>query len=102
MFCLITFEPIKIWTCSAPQNDRLNLSFVKDIHVGAKTMARNGRITAIYQLQILSISLYKFHCDFCIDDFVQNEDLALKLNNVDGSKDWISRILCYSAENLKV
>ena len=45
---------------------------------------------------------YMFHSDFCIDDFVQNEDLALKLNNVDGSKDWISRILCYSAENLKV
>ena len=32
-FCVITFEPIKIKTCSAPQNDRLNLSFVKYIHV---------------------------------------------------------------------
>ena len=32
-FCVITFETIKIPTCSAPQNDRLNLSFVKDIHV---------------------------------------------------------------------
>ena len=32
-FCVITFEPIKIQTHSAPQNDRLNFSFVKDIHV---------------------------------------------------------------------
>ena len=32
-FCVITFEQIKIQTHSAPQNDRLNFSFVKDIHV---------------------------------------------------------------------
>ena len=35
-FCIITFEPIKIQTCSAPQNDRQNLSFVKDINVDWK------------------------------------------------------------------
>ena len=29
-FCVITFEPIMIQTCSAPQNDRLNFSFVKE------------------------------------------------------------------------
>ena len=23
-FCVITFEPVKIWTCSARQNDGLN------------------------------------------------------------------------------
>ena len=34
-FCVITLEPIKIQTHSAPQNDRLNFSFVKDIHVDA-------------------------------------------------------------------
>ena len=32
-FCVITFDQIKIQTHSAPQNDRLNFSFVKDIHV---------------------------------------------------------------------
>ena len=32
-FCVRTFEPIKVKTCSAPQNDRLNFSFVKDICV---------------------------------------------------------------------
>ena len=32
-FCVITFEQIKIQTHSALQNDRLNFSFVKDIHV---------------------------------------------------------------------
>ena len=46
-FCVITFEPIKIQTCSTPQNDRLNLSFMKDIHVVGKKMARNGRKKAI-------------------------------------------------------
>ena len=30
-FCVITFEPIEVQTCSAPQNDRQNLVFVKDI-----------------------------------------------------------------------
>jgi hypothetical protein len=40
-FCVITFEPIEVQTCSAPQNDCLNLVFVKDIKVVAKKMARN-------------------------------------------------------------
>ena len=46
-FCVIPFEPIKFLTCSAPQNDRLNFSFVKDIHVVGEKMARNGRKTDI-------------------------------------------------------
>jgi hypothetical protein len=32
-FYLVTFEPMKIPTLSAPQNDRLNLIFVKDIKI---------------------------------------------------------------------
>ena len=40
-YYVVAFDPIKIYTHSAPQNDRLNLSFVKDIYVVAKTMARN-------------------------------------------------------------
>ena len=42
-FCVITFDPIKIQTHSAPQNDRLNFSFVKDFFVLSWKMARNGR-----------------------------------------------------------
>ena len=38
-FCAITFEPIKIQTCSAPQNDYRKLS--------GKKMARNGQKMAI-------------------------------------------------------
>ena len=38
-FCVITFDPIKIQTHSAPQNDRLNFSFVKDIHVDGGNLA---------------------------------------------------------------
>ena len=38
-FCFITFELIKIQTHSAPQNDRLNFSFLKDIHVDGGNLA---------------------------------------------------------------
>ena len=47
-FCVITFEPIEVQTCSAPQNDRLNLVFVKSIHVDGGELARNGQKTAIW------------------------------------------------------
>ena len=36
-FCVITFDPIKIQTHTAPQNDCLDFSFMKDTHeVGKK------------------------------------------------------------------
>ena len=38
---VITFEPIEIQTCSAHQNDQLNLNFVKNIYVDNKKLARN-------------------------------------------------------------
>ena len=38
MFSVISFEPIEIHTGLAPQNDHLNLSFVKDVYVVAKQM----------------------------------------------------------------
>jgi hypothetical protein len=38
-FCVITFEPIKIQTHSAPQNDCLNFSFVKNSHVDGGNLA---------------------------------------------------------------
>ena len=40
-FYIITFEPIEVQTRSAPQNDRLNLSFMKNVDGGK--LARNGR-----------------------------------------------------------
>ena len=56
-FCVITFQPIKIWTCFVPQNDRLNLNFVKDPYVVGKKMTRSGLKTPIYHLQILGNTL---------------------------------------------
>ena len=38
-FCVITFDPIKIETHSAPLNDRLNFSFMKDIYVDGRNLA---------------------------------------------------------------
>ena len=49
-FQVIKFVPIKIQTWSAPQNDRLNLSFVKYEYKVGKKMTRNGHKMAIYQL----------------------------------------------------
>ena len=46
---VINLEPIEVQTHSAAQNDRLNLSFVKDIHVVAKKITRNGRKMAIFE-----------------------------------------------------
>ena len=56
-FYVITVVPIMIQTCLAPQNDRLNLSIMKDFHMVGKNMARNGCKMAIYQMQILMINL---------------------------------------------
>jgi hypothetical protein len=39
-FNVITFVPIKIQTQWAPQIDHLNLTFVKDIHVDGKKLAK--------------------------------------------------------------
>ena len=50
VFYVITFEPIEVQTRSAPQNDCLNLSFVKDTYVDGRKLARNGRKMTIYIL----------------------------------------------------
>ena len=52
-FCIsvTTFEPIKIQTRSAPQNDRLNFSFVKVMYVVGKKNEQKWS-------QILGITLY--------------------------------------------
>ena len=55
--CALTFDPVEIQNCSASQNDRLNLSFLKDIYVVGEKMARNCRKMAICQSQILVNSL---------------------------------------------
>ena len=45
----ISDKPIKIQTLSAPQNDQMNLLFMKYIYVGAPKMARNGLKIVIYE-----------------------------------------------------
>ena len=49
-FCVIAFEPIELQTCSVPQNDRLDLSFVKDEHTDGEKRAQYGSKMTIYQL----------------------------------------------------
>ena len=46
---VISFEPIKIENLSAPENDRLNLSFMEDILAVEKQINKKGRKMAIYQ-----------------------------------------------------
>ena len=63
-FCAITFEPIKIQTRSAPQNDRLNFSFVKDAHVDGGNLASNSCKTAICQSTSFRETLYFYFWSF--------------------------------------
>ena len=53
-FCVITFEPIISKTCQAPQNDRQNLSFVKDEYAYGKKVARKGHTEMIYKGTFIS------------------------------------------------
>ena len=46
---VIDFDPIKIQTCLAPQNDRQHLSFVKDNYVDAKQMTTKGQKMAFFK-----------------------------------------------------
>ena len=58
-FYAIAIEPIKVQTCLASQNDRLNLSFVKDTNGNAEQMAWKGGKIVIYESQSLGLTLYK-------------------------------------------
>ena len=42
MIYTVAFDPIKILTYFALQNDRQNLSFVKDVNVCGQKMTKNG------------------------------------------------------------
>ena len=42
VFYLVAFDPIKLYTRLAPQNDHQHLSFVKDIYAVGEKMTRNG------------------------------------------------------------
>ena len=42
VFYVIVFDQIRISICQAHQNDNQNLSFMRNINVVAKKMARNG------------------------------------------------------------
>ena len=48
-YFVVAFDPIKICTNYAPQNDCWNLSFVKDIYIVAKKMTTNGPKRAIFE-----------------------------------------------------
>ena len=57
-FYVVTFVPMSMQTFSAPQNDRLNLIFVKIINfsnhvlIGSKTMTLNANLLYLAQSQI--------------------------------------------------
>ena len=59
VFFVITFVPIKIQTCSAPQNDRRNLSFVKDEHRYGEKKARKVVLRSFIKGHSFRNSLYK-------------------------------------------
>ena len=46
---VVAFDPTDILTYQAPQNDHLDLSFVKDFYVVGKKMTKNGQVMVIYK-----------------------------------------------------
>ena len=60
IFYAIAIEPIKVQTCSASQNDRLNLSFVKDTYGNAEKMARKfGLIEENIELSRIRLAIHE-------------------------------------------
>ena len=58
---VIAFDPIEIQTQQAPQNDRRNLSFVKDTNVVGNRMTRKGP-----KMTIWKGCLFNFRMDFSL------------------------------------
>ena len=58
MIYVIGFDPIKIQTSLAPQNDCQNLSFVKDEHAYGEKMARKGCTRSFIKGHSFPIGLY--------------------------------------------
>ena len=65
MICVIVFDPIKIYTDWAHQNDGQNLSFVKYIYVVAKKMTTNGQEMAIFETFIFDFFSSKIEKQPC-------------------------------------
>ena len=64
-YFVVAFDPIKIHTHYAPQNDRWNLSFVKDIYVVAKKMTTNGQKMANFETFIFDFFSSKIEKQTC-------------------------------------
>ena len=107
-FCVITFEPIMIQTCSAPQNDRLIFSFVKDIKVGVEKMtpswSKNGLLSAasfVFRNQRSEFAtLYLLLCGN-IQCKRSSDSQPLFLENLAASSENIRYVLIYNLFLLK-
>ena len=67
----IAFDQIEIQTNQAPQNDHLNLSFLKDFCVVGEKMARKGHKMAIFESKFFSFYFTKLQkktemISFCV------------------------------------
>jgi hypothetical protein len=81
---VLAFDPIKIWPLYASQNDRWNLSFVKDINVVGNKMTRNGHKVTIskiciffnrtdFTFYLVKSSENVLYFDFILPDYVAHE-----------------------------
>ena len=55
----IAFDSIEIQTHQAPQNDWLNLSFLKDFCLVGEKMARKGHKMVIFESKFFWVFFYK-------------------------------------------
>ena len=79
VFCVITFEPIEVQTCSAPQNDRQNLVFVKDIKVLVEQMTRNRLKMIGKPADSLLCRLHSIQFSALVYSFLYGRDLFANL-----------------------
>ena len=80
-YFVVAFDPIKISTHYAPQNDHWNLSFVKDIYVVAKKMTTNGPKRPFLKLKFSNFFLSKLKNTIVLFLSVQTLSIFVFRNN---------------------
>ena len=89
--CVITFEPIKIQTSSAPQNDHLNITVVKDFMQMAKKMVAKQPFFSLLIFEIPSnFALFRCFKLLFSPNVTLDEDKDLELQNRIRNLNWIS------------
>ena len=96
---VLALHPIWILTYYAPQNDRLDLSFVKDCHIIGKSMTKNGYLWVIDFQDFLFQNGNRTVCVLCCS-FWSNQDLDMfSTSKWLSTPNFFERLLCSWQKN---